>query len=957
MSTPTKIDAVRSRIQTSNESHNSTHSIMSDSEILKNVELFKTSITRIRDILRLQGITGMDSMRHICLYLMSRYMTISMLDNHGRTLGIPRELAWETLMDLALKVNGGLQTALDRFFHKERDDGLVDHFDRLFGTHKFSFDVKNLDRHKEIMEILNKVDIAAVDLHMDVLGWVYEQHLKTGSSAARDLGQFFTDRSICTYMTELCRPAFKYPGVPESMCDPSMGTGGFQAAYMKYYKRCYSEPVDWAVQQKEIHGCDTDQKVAGLARLNLFMEAGGARFDHLFHHDSLYGDLPQTGYDVILANMPFGLKCLKHAACCDRVKALNISGTKSEPLFLQLMMVSLNAGGRCAVVVPDGMLVNSSVCHNGTRKYLLDHFELKRVIKMRGQFFMNTGIQPSILFFENTGKPTASVEFWDVVADGKAMTETMVLSVPRASLDEACSLDMRRYQEVKEVANPAGFPIVKLGDLFETPSIKKRYTNKDSSTTGIPFYNGCYNSPLSCIDTNEPSYSSPGEYLIMIKDGGGDHNSPTVGLGRAFIVSGEVCVASQNVVLVPKSECILKYVYYTLSMKIKELRDLSKKSINLEHLSIHSIMDFPIPLPPLAIQAEIVATLDRIYAPGTTELADTLKMTDRAMDMVLASSGATQEPIVEAQRLIRKSTQMVADVKAQIVADVKAQMVAIMKSVGHRGFPIITISEICSMAIGGTPLRSRTEYYENGRHVWVSVSELRNNVITDSKEYINDDGVKHSNVKLVKRGSVLMSFKLSIGKCAIAGTDLYTNEAIVAFDSNDVKVLLNQYLYYYLSTRDFSDAGKGSLGAGSMNKGSLSEVTMPLPPLAFQHAVIARLEALQSQLTALESLQRQSEDNARFILESYLNTEQEPQASSSEASDDEKEEPRIIRRPRSVSPARPAESGAESSESTVIPDYASMSLAALKELVKARGLRGLSGKKKEELVFILRDLS
>ena len=142
-----------------------------------------------------------------------------------------------------------------------------------------------------------------------------------------------------------------------------------------------------------------------------------------------------------------------------------------------------------------------------------------------------------------------------------------------------------------------------------------------------------------------------------------------------------------------------------------------------------------------------------------------------------------------------------------------------------------------------------------------------------------------------------------------------------------------------------------------MNKGSLSEVTMPLPPLAFQHAVIARLEALQSQLTALESLQRQSEDNARFILESYLNTEQEPQASSSEASDDEKEEPRIIRRPRSVSPARPAESGAESSESTVIPDYASMSLAALKELVKARGLRGLSGKKKEELVFILRDLS
>jgi type I restriction enzyme S subunit len=188
------------------------------------------------------------------------------------------------------------------------------------------------------------------------------------------------------------------------------------------------------------------------------------------------------------------------------------------------------------------------------------------------------------------------------------------------------------------------------------------------------------------------------------------------------------------------------------------------------------------------------------------------------------------------------------------------------------------------MAIGGTPLRCKNEYYENGRHVWVSVSELHNNVITDSKEYINDEGVKHSNVKLVKKGSILMSFKLSIGKCAIAGVDLYTNEAIVAWHSNDETVLSNQYLYYYLSTRDFSDSGKGSLGAGSMNKGSLSELTMHLPPIAFQQAVLTRLDALQSQLTALENLGKQAEDNARFILESYLgSTSPMPTAQSSDA--------------------------------------------------------------------------
>ena len=104
---------------------------------------------------------------------------------------------------------------------------------------------------------------------------------------------------------------------------------------------------------------------------------------------------------------------------------------------------------------------------------------------------------------------------------------------------------------------------------------------------------------------------------------------------------------------------------------------------------------FSVIIPPLAIQQEIVATLDRIYQPGTTELADTLKMTNQAMDLVLAQpNGATLEPIVEAHRLMRKSAQIVADVKAQMVADVKAQMVAIVKSVESRGFTNVKLGDI-----------------------------------------------------------------------------------------------------------------------------------------------------------------------------------------------------------------------------------------------------------------------
>ena len=572
----------------------------SKQSIMVSVENFKSSILRIRDILRGPGvsITGMDSMRHICLYLLSRYMTRSKV----RSLGVPDEFAWENLIETAQTKNGGLQKALDYFYHKE-EDSLVNHFDRLFGTEKFSFDVKNPQKHKEILEILNGVKMEDVDCQMDILGWVYEQHLKTGSSAARDLGQFFTDRFVCAYMVKLCSPKFKAKGVPESVCDPSMGTGGFLTAYIKYFKETYPEkPIDWAVQQKEVHGCDTDPKVAGVSRLNLFMESGGHRFENLLTHDSLYGDLPLTGYDVILANMPFGLKGILHASCCKRVNELKIRGTKSEPLFLQLMMLSLKRGGRCAVVVPDGMLVNTSTLHNGTRKYLLDNFNLKRVIKMKGQFFMNTSIQPTILFFENTGKATDAVEFWDVVANEKgAITETMLLSVPRAKFGNAeCSLDIRRYQETeKPIANPAGFPMVKLEDVADYENGKTLSSLKKTEGGDYDVMGG----GMSYIGKTN-MFNREGETISISKSGA---SAGFVAYHNKKYWAGDCLTITPK-----KSEvCNIKYLYYYLKLN-NHLTMSNTAGSTIPHCKWNDIKNITIALPPLEIQNQIVATLDRI---------------------------------------------------------------------------------------------------------------------------------------------------------------------------------------------------------------------------------------------------------------------------------------------------------------------------------------------------------
>ena len=843
---------------------------------MEEVAAFKAAVIRIRDILRGPKvcITGMDSMRHICLYIVSRFLTRERV----AALGVPPQFAWEVLIETARHAEGGQQKALDNFFHKEADC-LVTHFDRAFGTEKFSFDIKDLGKHKEILEILDRVDVAAVAQRTEILGWVYEQHLKTGSAASRDLGQFFTDRAICAYTTALCAPGFKHPGVPESVCDPAMGTGGFLCTAIKYFKtRHAATPINWSVQQSEFHGNDTDPKVAGLARLNLFMEtgyapaAGGAPAEPprtLRTHDSLYGDLMRGGYDVILANMPFGVKGIKHAECCERIKALKIRGTKSEPLFLQLMMVSLNRGGRCAVVVPDGMLVNSSECHDGTRKYLMEHFELKRIIKMRGQFFMNTGIQPSILFFENTGNPTTAVEFWDVVKGSNGfIEETMVLSVPRERFDASCSLDMRRYQETKDVANSAGFPMVNISEkcsmaIGGTPlrSKSEYYENGQHVWVSVSELNN-----KIIMDSKEHINDEGVKHSnVKLVKKGSILMSFKMSIGKCAIAGVDLYTNEAIVAFNSKDKSILsnQYLFYYLSLR--DLSNAGKGSIGAGSMNKESLSELTMPLPPLAIQAEIVATLDRIYQPGTTELAETLKLTSQAMDLVLAQpSGVTLEPIVEAQRLMRKS--------AQMVADVKAQMVAIMKSVGIRGFETNRVGDLVDMSKG----KLQATKCDGGEYPVISIS----NKWTHSTH--SDEG-EHVYIASTSSGASSGPFETVVkyynGKCS-------STTLMQRLDIKIVNKISYKYLYYGLNHMKEiiqNMCEKGSCNK-TMNVERFLDLQIVVPPVDIQQDIIRRIGIIESQLTSLENLGKQAEDNARFILESYLgSTAPMPTAQSSDA--------------------------------------------------------------------------
>lgn len=153
-------------------------------------------------------------------------------------------------------------------------------------------------------------------------------------------------------------------------------------------------------------------------------------------------------------------------------------------------------------------------------------------------------------------------------------------------------------------------------------------------------------------------------------------------------------------------------------------------------------------------------------------------------------------------------------------------------------YPYCALEEIVDVLIGGTPSRSNAQYFK-GNHLWVSISEMKDNIITDTKEKITDDAIRNSNVKLIPKGTTLLSFKLSIGKTAIAGSDLYTNEAIAGLipRSNQVS---NEYLFSLFSSHliNLENVGNKAFGK-SLNSSYLKkEVKIPLPPLEVQKHIV-----------------------------------------------------------------------------------------------------------------------
>lgn len=192
-----------------------------------------------------------------------------------------------------------------------------------------------------------------------------------------------------------------------------------------------------------------------------------------------------------------------------------------------------------------------------------------------------------------------------------------------------------------------------------------------------------------------------------------------------------------------------------------------------------------------------------------------------------------------------------------------------------KDWEIKKLSEVCEINIGRTPERGNSKMWDKEKkteNVWLSIADLNNaedGYISDSSEYVSDNAVPK--MKLVKANTLLMSFKLTIGRCAITKRELFTNEAIAALPIID-KDLDLFFLKYYLENFDWAKLTEGDVKVKgkTLNKEKLKEVPITVPPREEQKRIVKILDEKIAQLETIKTNAQTNLQNAKDLFQSQL---------------------------------------------------------------------------------------
>lgn len=275
---------------------------------------------------------------------------------------------------------------------------------------------KVVDALDEIYRLMSEIQ------SIDVRGDVYE-YLLSKTSTSGLIGQFRTPRHIIRMMVEMMDPKAE-----DVICDPACGTSGFLVAAGEYLRTNKKAEVLMDKINKDhymnhmFHGYDMDRTMLRIGAMNMMTH--GIDNPDIQYRDSLSDqNTDKDKYSLILANPPFKGSLDAEIVSADLLKVCKTK--KTELLFLTLFVRALKIGGRCACIVPDGVLFGSSTAHKAIRKEIVENQRLEAVISMpSGVFKPYAGVSTAILIFTKTEHGgTDTVWFYDMQADGLSLDD------------------------------------------------------------------------------------------------------------------------------------------------------------------------------------------------------------------------------------------------------------------------------------------------------------------------------------------------------------------------------------------------------------------------------------------------------------------------------------------------------------------------------------------------------
>ena len=374
-----------------------------------------------------------------------------------------------------------------------------------------------------------------------------------------------------------------------------------------------------------------------------------------------------------------------------------------------------------------------------------------------------------------------------------------------------------------------------------------------------------------------PQYEIHTKDLLLAMTGG------TV--GKSFFVQEvpEKMYLNQRVAIIRSTSLLPEYINIHLkSLIIIDLINSIKNSTN-DNISMRDITSFPFPLPPLAEQQRIVAKIEELmplveqYGKAQSELeALNSNIREQLKKSVLqyaiegklvpqceedgTAEDLLQEIHTEKQRLYTEGKLKKKDLAHSTIFRGEDN-----KYFEKKGEEFICIDEeipfdipdswewvrlgcISKFSIGKTPERGNSRYWENGVYPWVSISDMKpNEYIHSTREKVSQDAVDKCFGDISPKGSLLMSFKLTIGRTSILQMESYHNEAIVTLTPFiDLNYTLRNYLFYILPVTSNMGESNDAIKGKTLNSKSLFNILIPLPPLIEQQKIIHKIEVVAS---------------------------------------------------------------------------------------------------------------